>query len=201
MISKLEVRRGITNLPFDNKGVSMGIDVSFSIQDLNNIAAMPINAGILSLPNTGVDEHSMMSSYLAVYGGLSYYDQFYLVGAGARRAAVARYKGAQLADSATQANFIRGNTANSINEGLSTVLTTLGVVTRDSMLNREAVNVQSNFGDLAGSDFGEGLFTLLGSESKLKTAVAEEAKKETSSAVPKEQLSPILLNPHPVTRP
>jgi hypothetical protein len=201
MISKLEVRRGITNLPFDNKGVSMGIDVSFSIQDLNNIAAMPINAGILSLPNTGVDEHSMMSSYLAVYGGLSYYDQFYLVGIAARRMAVLRYKGAQLADTATQANFIRGSTPNSINEGLSTVLSVLGVVTRDSMLNREAVNVQSNFGDLGGTEFGVGLFSLLGSDSKLNAAVAEEAKKETANPVPNEQLTPIVLNPTPVTRP
>jgi hypothetical protein len=162
---------------------------------------MPINAGILSLPNTEIDEHSMMSSYLAVYGGLSYYDQFYLVGIEARRMAVIRYKGAQLADTATQANFIRGNTPNSINEALSTVLSVLGVVTRDSMLNREAVNVQSNFGDLAGTEFGKGLFTLLGSESKLKTAVEEEAKKEVGVPIPKEQLAPILLNPPPVTRP
>jgi hypothetical protein len=115
--------------------------------------------------------------------------------------AVLRYKGAQLADTATQANFIRGSTPNSINEGLSTVLSVLGVVTRDSMLNREAVNVQSNFGDLGGTEFGVGLFSLLGSDSKLNAAVAEEAKKETANPVPNEQLTPIVLNPTPVTRP
>jgi hypothetical protein len=48
MIDSLSVTRGTSNMPFDDTGNPMAIDVSFSVLDLSNLVYLPISQGMTS---------------------------------------------------------------------------------------------------------------------------------------------------------
>ena len=81
MIESLSITRGTANLPFNNKGGVMAVDVSFSIIDLSTIMHMPISTGSLfNISRTGnriTDEDNILMDYLAVLAGQDIYSQIY----------------------------------------------------------------------------------------------------------------------------
>jgi len=85
IIDSLSITRGTSNLPFDNNGNAMAIDVSFSVIDLSTIVHMPIAKGFsLSSPisstiNNVLGDDSTFSDYMAVLGGLSLQEQIYVM--------------------------------------------------------------------------------------------------------------------------
>ena len=81
IIESLSITRGTSNLPFNNKGGVMAVDVSFSIADLSTIMHMPISTGsFLNTSRTGnriSDEDNILMDYLAVLAGQDIYSQIY----------------------------------------------------------------------------------------------------------------------------
>lgn len=78
IIESLTITRGTTNLPFNQIGEPLGIDVSFTVKDLSTVLHMPISQG------TGFkdllymfDDESMYSDYIAVLSSLSLHEQIY----------------------------------------------------------------------------------------------------------------------------
>ena len=81
IIESLSITRGTSNLPFNNKGGVMAVDVSFSVADLSTIMHMPISTGsFLNTSRTGnriSDEDNILMDYLAVLAGQDVYSQIY----------------------------------------------------------------------------------------------------------------------------
>lgn len=78
IIDSLSITRGTTHLGFNNAGNAMGIDVSFSIQDLSSIMHMPLIQGFM--PGNGLfDDDTVFTDYMAVLGSLTLNEQTYPV--------------------------------------------------------------------------------------------------------------------------
>lgn len=78
IIDSLSITRGTTHLGFNNSGNAMGIDVSFSIQDLSSVMHMPLIQGFM--PGNGLfDDDTVFSDYMAVLGSLTLNEQTYPV--------------------------------------------------------------------------------------------------------------------------
>lgn len=92
MATSLSITRGTANLPFNNRGQTMAIDVSLEIEDLSSIMHMPIGTGSIwemikaggtaagltsggGLPMN--DEDNILMNYLATITGLDLYNQLY----------------------------------------------------------------------------------------------------------------------------
>lgn len=78
IIESLSITRGTTNLPFNQIGEPLGIDVTFSVIDLSTVLHMPISQGfgfkeVLYM----FDDESMYQDYIAVLGALSLHEQIY----------------------------------------------------------------------------------------------------------------------------
>lgn len=79
IIDSLSISRGTGNLPFDNNGNVMSIDVSFSVIDLSTVMHMPIGRGF-GLDNLTADafaDDTAFNDYMAILGGLSLQEQVY----------------------------------------------------------------------------------------------------------------------------
>lgn len=79
MIDSISVTRGTSNLGFNNKGVALAMEVSFSVTDLSSIMAMPTSTGSLFKADTVMDEDTILFDYLAVLAGQDLYSQLYQV--------------------------------------------------------------------------------------------------------------------------
>lgn len=79
IFESLNITRGVGNLPFDNNGNCMAIDVSWSIKDLSSVMHMPIVHGANFLvPTTSFfDDDTAFSDYMAVLGNLSLEENIY----------------------------------------------------------------------------------------------------------------------------
>lgn len=77
IIESLSITRGTANLPFNNRGQAMAIDVSFSVVDLSSIVHMPISTGGLFEGAMTLDEDNILMDYLAVLAGQDLYSQIY----------------------------------------------------------------------------------------------------------------------------
>jgi hypothetical protein len=79
MIESLSITRGTSNLPFNTKGNSLAIDVSFTIVDLSSIMHMPLSASGMFGDNMEMtlDEDNLLMDYLAVLAGQDLYSQFF----------------------------------------------------------------------------------------------------------------------------
>ena len=77
IIDSLSITRGVSNLPFNNKGQVLALDVTFSVTDLSSIMHMPISTGSLFGNNTTADEDNILMDYLAVLAGQGMQDQIY----------------------------------------------------------------------------------------------------------------------------
>lgn len=78
IIDNLSISRGVTNLPFDNQGNAMGIEVSFSVKDLSTIMYVPVVTGFKINPKDWLfDDESAYGDYMAVLAGVSMRDQVY----------------------------------------------------------------------------------------------------------------------------
>lgn len=75
MIDNVSVSRGVTNLPFTNKGKVLSIEVSFSITDLSSVMSMPISSGGWFEDNPDLNPDSVLYDYLGTLVGMSLYDQ------------------------------------------------------------------------------------------------------------------------------
>lgn len=92
MCTSLSITRGTANLPFNNRGQTMAIDISLEIEDLSSIMHMPIGTGSIwemvkaagsaagltsggGLPMN--DEDNILMNYLATITGLDLYNQLY----------------------------------------------------------------------------------------------------------------------------
>lgn len=75
MIDSIQIQRGTSNLGFNSEGQAMAIEVSFSVKDMSNIIAMPIQEGFLNSIVGGLfDTENSFSDYLAALAGLSLRD-------------------------------------------------------------------------------------------------------------------------------
>lgn len=77
MIESLSITRGTANLPFNNRGQAMAIDVSFTVVDLSSIVHMPVSTGSIFEGNATLDEDNILMDYLAVLAGQDIYSQIY----------------------------------------------------------------------------------------------------------------------------
>ena len=77
MIESLSITRGTANLPFNNRGQAMAIDVTLSVIDLSSIVHMPVSTGSLFETNITMDEDNILMDYLAVLAGQDIYSQIY----------------------------------------------------------------------------------------------------------------------------
>lgn len=78
IIDSLSITRGTTHLGFNNAGAAMGIDVSFSVQDLSSVMHMPIAQGWLPGSGQGLfDDDTVFSDYMAILGSLTLNEQTY----------------------------------------------------------------------------------------------------------------------------
>jgi len=76
IIDSLSITRGTTHLGFNNAGNAMGIDISFSIQDLSSVMHMPLVQGFS--PGAGLfDDETVFSDYMAILGSLTVNEQIY----------------------------------------------------------------------------------------------------------------------------
>ena len=75
IIESLSITRGTTNLPFNNRGTVMAIDVNFTIADLSTIMHMPVSTGSIFNGNVALDEDNILMDYLAVLAGQDLYSQ------------------------------------------------------------------------------------------------------------------------------
>lgn len=82
MVESLSITRGACNLPFNNRGQTMAIDVSWTVVDLSSIMHMPISTGGLLNTITGdtpnLNEDNILFDYLAVLAGQDLYSQEYM---------------------------------------------------------------------------------------------------------------------------
>lgn len=79
MIESLSIVRGTCNLPFNNRGNAMAIDVTFSIVDMSSIMHMPLSTGSLFSADMSMDEDNILMDYLAVLAGQDLYSQLYML--------------------------------------------------------------------------------------------------------------------------
>lgn len=77
IIENLSITRGTSNLPFNLNGLSLAIDVSFTVADLSSIMHMPMGSGGLFASNVEMDSDNIISDYLAVLGGQDLNSQMY----------------------------------------------------------------------------------------------------------------------------
>lgn len=78
MFDSIQVRRGVTNLPYNRHMQAMGIEVTFSIKDLSSIMHAPISEGFSFNPTKGIfDEDTVFSDYMGVLAGMDVDDQIY----------------------------------------------------------------------------------------------------------------------------
>ena len=79
IVDSLSITRGTANLPFDNNGNAMAIDVSFSVIDLSTVVHMPITRGFtLTSPIESIfADDTAFTDYMAILGGLSIQEQIY----------------------------------------------------------------------------------------------------------------------------
>lgn len=73
MIESISISRGTGNIGFNNDGQPMGIEVSFSIKDMSNIIAMPIQPGF-SLFKGVFDSENAFTDYMMVLAGMKLKD-------------------------------------------------------------------------------------------------------------------------------
>ena len=78
IVDSLSITRGTTNLPFNQIGEPLGIDVTFTVKDLSTVMHMPISQGFgfKEALNT-FDDEAMYADYMAVLGALSMHEQIY----------------------------------------------------------------------------------------------------------------------------
>jgi hypothetical protein len=107
MIDSLQITRGTSNLPFDEIGNAMAIDVSFTVLDLSNLVYLPISQGMTSAT----------SSLLATLGGV-------LGGVGAVADLVSG-SGAAAAVSDVQTGSAVGAEAATVVDGAANIVSTL----------------------------------------------------------------------------
>lgn len=75
IISSMQITRGTSNLGFTNEGQVMAVDVSFTVQDLSSIAAMPIQPGFSLMPAEGLfDAENSFTDYLMALSGMNLRD-------------------------------------------------------------------------------------------------------------------------------
>lgn len=85
IIDSLSITRGTTHLGFNNSGQAMGIDVSFTIQDLSSVLHMPLIQGFQStfgVAGSGAglfDDDTVFSDYMAILGSLTVNEQTYAI--------------------------------------------------------------------------------------------------------------------------
>lgn len=83
LVTALNITRGTSNLPFNNRGKVMAIDVSLTVTDLSSIMHMPISTGSLfTMPgnqDATLDEDNILFDYLAVLAGQDLYSQLYAI--------------------------------------------------------------------------------------------------------------------------
>lgn len=78
MFDSLNVRRGMTNLPFNKHMQAMGIECTFSIKDLTSIMHVPISEGFSLNPAKGIfDEDTAFSDWMGVLSSMDIDDQIY----------------------------------------------------------------------------------------------------------------------------
>lgn len=80
IIDSLTITRGVSNLAFTNEGKALGVQVDFSILDLSNIMAVPIQPGFSLMPLEGLFDHeNALSDYLLAISGTGLSDSVYQV--------------------------------------------------------------------------------------------------------------------------
>ena len=125
MIDSISVTRGTSNLGFNNKGVALAMEVSFSVTDLSSIMAMPTSTGSLFKADTVMDEDTILYDYLAVLAGQDLYSQLYQVPK-AKLNAAKLWRGSvdKLVSPAFWASMIHSETTN----GLLSTLVPVGAI-------------------------------------------------------------------------
>lgn len=74
----LNINRGTGNLGFLNSGISLAMEVSFSLEDLSSTVAAPLNAFYSANPVASVfDDDNTFSDYMAVLTGMGLTDMIY----------------------------------------------------------------------------------------------------------------------------
>lgn len=77
IVKNISIQRGTSHLPFDMRGKALAIDVSFDIEDLSSMIAMPVTAGLLDSVDMSIDEDNILSDYIACLAGQDMYSQMY----------------------------------------------------------------------------------------------------------------------------
>ena len=78
IIESLNITRGTSNVPFNQIGEAMGIDITFTVIDLSTVLHLPISQGFdFRSVVYSFDDESMWSDYMAVLGALSLNEQIY----------------------------------------------------------------------------------------------------------------------------
>lgn len=73
MIESISISRGTGNIGFNNDGQPMGIEVTFSIKDMSNVIAMPIQPGF-SIFKGIFDSENAFTDYMMVLAGMKLKD-------------------------------------------------------------------------------------------------------------------------------
>lgn len=76
MIESLSVSRGEGDVGWNEDGLPLGLDVSFSVVDMSSIMHMPIDTGLTGiLPLSGIfDDDNAYTDYMSTLSGLNIYD-------------------------------------------------------------------------------------------------------------------------------
>lgn len=88
MIDTLSVTRGTSNMPFDDTGNPMAIDISFSVLDLSNLVYLPITQGMTS-------STSSLLAAIGTVGGAAAGVANYVAGTGSQNIQSSIVQGAQ----------------------------------------------------------------------------------------------------------
>lgn len=109
MIKNMTITRGTSNIAWSKIGsFPTAIDVTFDVETLDNVVAMPITTNIVgdALSFSAFDEPTPISDYLGSLSGLSLYDKYYMTGKIALGWAETKVKFSQMASPATLAQYL-----------------------------------------------------------------------------------------------
>lgn len=77
IITSLSITRGVGNLGFNRQWKTLAIDVTFTVKDLSSLMAAPVNSSVFDIFKVAMDDHSVLSRYLATIASRDIYTDKY----------------------------------------------------------------------------------------------------------------------------
>ena len=78
MITSCTIRHGVNNVGYSIDGKTLGLEISFTITDLNPLLAAPVKSNLLGAFDIGLDESNPLNKYLSTLAGRDYHTTRYI---------------------------------------------------------------------------------------------------------------------------